>query len=105
MVEEKTLPEVETPSKSAVVKATLIALAVALVILFTAVLPAEYGIDPLKTGTALGLLGLSKAGETNAGGRAMPAQTGIYTSQSGNYKVHSEDLSLIPGEGVEIKYH
>ena len=36
---------------------------VALVILFTAVLPAEYGIDPLKTGALLGLTDLSKAAE------------------------------------------
>ena len=105
MIEEKTLPAVETPSKSAIIKATIIAFAVALVILFTAVLPAEYGIDPLRTGAALGLLGLSKAGDTNAGGRATPAQSGIYTAQDKDYKVDSEDLSLLPGEGVEIKYH
>ena len=54
MIEEQSLPAVETPSKGAIVKATVIALAVALVILFTAVLPAEYGIDPLKTGKAAG---------------------------------------------------
>lgn len=108
MIEQKSLPEepaIETPSKSAIVKATLIALAAAAVILFTAVLPAEYGIDPLHTGKALGLLGLAKAGDTNAGGRATPAQAGIYTTQSKDYKVDSEDLALLPGEGVEIKYH
>jgi len=32
------------------------ALAVAVVLLFVAVLPAEYGIDPLGTGRALGLV-------------------------------------------------
>ena len=105
MIEEKSLPAVEAPSKSAIVKATFIALAVALLILFTAVLPAEYGIDPLKTGKALGLLGLSQAADTTAAGRATPAQTGIYTPQPDTYKVDSEDLSLQPGEGVEIKYH
>ena len=83
MIKEESLASVETPSKSAIVKATVIALAVATLILFTAILPAEYGIDPLRTGAALGLLGLSKAGETNAGGRATPAQTGIYTAQPG----------------------
>ena len=51
------------PSKKAIAKATGIALAVALLILFTAVLPAEYGIDPLKTGAKLGLTDLSKATE------------------------------------------
>jgi len=105
MLEEKTLPAVETRSKKAILTATGIALLVALVILFTAVLPAEYGIDPLKTGAALGLTGLSKAADTTAAGRATPAQTGIYTAQPKIYKVDSEDLSLLPGEGVEIKYH
>src|ERR1700674_130912 len=105
MIEEKSLPAVDAPSKRAIVKATIIALAVALLILFTTVLPAEYGIDPLKTGKALGLLGLSKAADTTAAGRATPVQTGIYTAQPNIYKVDSEDLSLQPGEGVEIKYH
>jgi hypothetical protein len=99
----------ETPSKAAIVKATVIALAVALLILFTAVLPAEYGIDPLRTGKALGLTGISKATDTASAnataGRATPVQTGIYTAQPGTYKVDSEDLALTPGEGVEIKYH
>ena len=95
------------PSKSAILKATGIALAVALLILFTAVLPAEYGIDPLRTGKALGLLGLSKATDTASAtaGRPTPVQTGIFTPQPDTYKVDSEDLALGPGEGVEIKYH
>jgi hypothetical protein len=97
--------EPEAPSGGAILKATVIALAVALVILFTAVLPAEYGIDPLRTGKVLGLIGLSKANDGNTAGRATPVQTGIYTAQSGTYKVDSEDLILTPGEGVEIKYH
>lgn len=105
MIEQKNLPGVDTPSKKAIVMATVVALAVALLILFTAVLPAEYGIDPLKTGKALGLTGLSKAADTTAAGRATPVQTGIYTAQPNIYKVDSEDLSLLPGEGVEIKYH
>jgi len=105
MVEEKSLPAVQAPSKRAILKATGIALAVALLILFTAVLPAEYGIDPLRTGKALGLTGISKAAESSTAGRATPVQTGIYTAQPGPYKTDTEDLALGPGEGVEIKYH
>src|SRR5271169_67068 len=105
MIETENFPAVRAPSKMAIAKATGIALAVALLILFTAVLPAEYGIDPLKTGAALGLIGLSKAADTNAGARATPVQTGIFTAQTSTYKVDSEDLGLAPGEGVEIKYH
>jgi len=95
------------PSKRALAQATGIALAVALLLLFTIVLPAEYGYDPLKTGAALRLTGISKAGEIK--GRAVatpsPGQTGIYTPQSRIYKVDSEDFALQPGEGVEMKYH
>ncbi len=111
-MDTKQMPE--PPSKAALVKATGIALAVALVILFTAVLPAEYGIDPLKTGKALGLTSLALAGEMKskavtaaaaAPEIAAPKVTGVYTAQAKNYKTDSEDLSLRPGEGVEIKYH
>jgi hypothetical protein len=61
MIEQQDLQQVQAPSKKAIAKATGIALVVALVILFTAVLPAEYGIDPLKTGKALHLTDLAKA--------------------------------------------
>jgi len=51
------------PSMKALVTATLVALAVAAVILVAFVLPAEYGIDPLHTGRALGLTDLAGANE------------------------------------------
>ncbi|MDP8980032.1 MAG: hypothetical protein M3O35_05505 [Acidobacteriota bacterium] len=85
-------------------KATLIALAAALVLLITAVLPAEYGIDPLRTGRLLRLNGISQA-DSNSGGRATPASHGIYTMQPGTYKVDTEEIGLHPGEALEIKYH
>jgi hypothetical protein len=94
----------ETPSKRTIVRATTIALTVALILLFTAVLPAEYGIDPLKTGKLLHLNGIAQA-DSNAGGRAIPVKAGIYMLQPGTYKVDSEDIGLNPGEGFEIKYH
>ena len=110
MIEQQDLEQVQAPSKQAIAKATGIALAVALVILFTAVLPAEYGIDPLKTGKLLHLTDLAKATESKAeskpvGARPVAAPAGIYTAQSGIFKTDSEDLSLMAGEGVEIKYH
>jgi hypothetical protein len=93
------------PSKSALVKATGIALLAALLLLFTVVLPAEYAFDPLKTGSLLGLAGIAKAGE-GKGRSATPAvQTGVYTPQARTYKVDSEDFTLRPNEGVEMKYH
>ncbi len=101
-------PKIDAPSKSALVKATGIALLVALLLLFTAVLPAEYGFDPLKTGAALGLTGISQAQVKEVKGATptpAPGQTGVYTSQPKMYKVDSEDFQLKPGEGVEMKYH
>lgn len=83
------------------------ALGIALLLLFTAVLPAEYGYDPLKTGAMLGLTGIAKA-DDNSKGRAAPtpvAGASVYTPRPKTYKVDSEDFSLMPGEGVEMKYH
>jgi len=111
MVEQQDLQQVQAPSKKAIAKATGIALAAALLILFTAVLPAEYGIDPLKTGKLLHLTDLAKATEPKpepkaaVGARPVAPPAGIYTAQPGIFKTDSEDLSLMPGEGVEIKYH
>jgi hypothetical protein len=62
MTDGQNLAAVDGRSKSAIVKATLIALVVALVLLFAAVLPAEYGIDPLRTGKLLRLTGISQGG-------------------------------------------
>ncbi len=110
-MEVEDLPVTEAPSKGSIARATGIALAVALLILFTAVLPAEYGIDPLKTGRALHLTDLAKATETKPASTAVtaaapvPAPAGVYTSQPKVYKVDTEDLTLFPGDGVEIKYH
>ena len=104
MAEGQSVAAAETPSKASIIKATLIALAVGLVLLFTAVLPAEYGIDPLKTGKLLRLTGISQS-DSNAGGRATPADAGIYTLQPGTYKVDTEEIGLHPGEAFEIKYH
>lgn len=99
--------QIASHSKGSIAAATGIALAVAVLILFTAVLPAEYGIDPLRTGAALGLTQLAQATAKAPAGAApkAPVQTGVYTAQPATYKVDSEDLTLRPGEGVEIKYH
>ena len=85
------LPRNEAPSRKTIARATGIALAIALLILFTAVLPAEYGIDPLKTGAALHLTDLARANETKPASAsrtsAAPvlAPAGVYTAQSKVY--------------------
>jgi hypothetical protein len=97
----------EAPSKAALAKATAIALLVALLLLFVAVLPAEYGFDPLRTGRLFGLTGIAQSGEVK--GRATPTvapgAATVYTPQPRTYKVDSEDFTLRPNEGVEMKYH
>src|SRR5262245_21092914 len=105
--ELETLQTPAPPSKQKLARATLVALLVAAVILFTAVLPAEYGIDPLGTGAALGLTSLSEARGATPDAPVTTAAviTGVYTSQPKTYKVDTESLKLVPGMGVEIKYH
>ena len=118
---------IEGPSKQRLLKATAVAILVAAAIFFTAVLPAEYGIDPLHTGAALGLMNLAKSAPTSAVSTApvTPAITaaapgitfvpgvngeapvihGVFVAQPNGYKIDSRELHLNPGEGVEIKYH
>lgn len=107
--ELETLQTPAPPSKQKLAKATILALLVAAVILVTAVLPAEYGIDPLGTGAALGLTDLANAAAATPAAApaivAAPAVTGVYTSHPKIYKVDTEDLVLPPGGGVELKYH
>lgn len=77
-----------SPRKIAV--AAGVALLIAVVVLFGAVLPAEYGIDPLGTGEALGLLALS--------------QVSPIGPELGEYKLDASELRLGPGEWVEYSY-
>lgn len=106
MTQELAAQKAEAPSKAAIARATGIALSVAVVLLFVAVLPAEYGYDPLKTGAALGLTGISKAAEVQTGAAPKPVTpSGVYTPQSKLYKVDAQDFTLRPGDGVEMKYH
>ena len=104
MIPEQNQPHPDTPSRRTLAWATGIALLVALVLLFTVVLPAEYGFDPLRTGAALKLTGIAMA-EVNGRATPKPGQAVIYTSQPRIYKVESEDFRLTPGQAVEMKYH
>lgn len=89
------------PSKSKLLRATLIALAVAAVVLVTVVLPAEYGIDPLGTGNALGLVTISEATVVPVAA----ASGGPIAPRSSGYKVDAIEFILFPGDSVEYKYH
>ncbi|MCZ6617615.1 MAG: hypothetical protein O7E57_05740 [Gammaproteobacteria bacterium] len=72
--------------------ATGAALSGAAIVLVTLVLPAEYGMDPLGTGAALGLGALAEPGSSTL------------TSQETPYSVNSVEFTLGPFESVEYKY-
>lgn len=88
------------PSKAKLATATLIALIVAGVVLVTVVLPAEYDIDPLGTGEALGLVVLAGGGAAPA----IPVRADGLIDQSSEYRLDRRTFELEPGEFVEFKY-
>jgi hypothetical protein len=95
------------PSGRTLAKATLVALVLAGIVLVTTVLPAEYGIDPLGTGKALGLSDLFAAGaEVTPSGPATIVATegGPVFSQSRDYRVDTRSFTIPPGSGLEFKY-
>ena len=80
--------EAASPRKIAL--AAVVALLTATLLFVAAVLPAEYGIDPLGTGQLLGLLAL--------------AQVPAITAESGEYRRDAAELQLAPSEWVEYTY-
>jgi hypothetical protein len=88
-----------------IIVATAVAAAVAALILVVAVLPAEYGIDLLGTGRALGLTALS--GTAPAETAPPAAATPTLNAAAGKTTPFTTDLykvELRPFEGVEYKY-
>lgn len=98
----------------------------AAILLVTVVLPAEYGIDPLGTGKSLGLTAIAEAAspavlpEAVAGATILPVLQltkhnsrwgesavvkGSFIAQPARFNVDSREITLDPGEGMEIKYH
>jgi hypothetical protein len=83
---------VTAPSVRKILLATAGAAVVAAIILITAVLPAEYGIDPLGTGRLMGLTDL--AGNSTA----------AIKRQDAAYRTNTASFELGPYEFVEFKY-
>ena len=92
---------VEAPSKSKILKATAVALVVAVIVLVTVVLPAEYSIDPLGTGRALGLMDIAAA---EASGDPASVGAGGLFPQLADYRTDTAEFRLVPNEWVEYKY-
>lgn len=85
------------------------ALFVAGLILVIAVLPAEYGVDPLGVGRRLGLTAMSDVAqrvEALAADRAAAGVGGIQTiaPQDRRFQEETVDFTLGPGKYVEYKY-
>ncbi len=89
----------DPPSKARLAWATLAALLVAGVVLVSTVLPAEYDIDPLGIGQALGLRVLSAPGV----GPIAVREDGLSAYRS-SYRTELRTFELEPGGWVEYKY-
>lgn len=94
------------PSRRRILIATAIALFVAHAVLVVAVLPAEYGIDHLGTGNALGLTALSETQEEPAAAPSTleAVRPGVNTAQALPLAQDTFTVELRPFEGVEYKY-
>lgn len=104
------LPTPQVPSMRTLARASAIALAVALLLLMTVVLPAEYGIDPLGTGRAMGLVALTEAPADEpaaappAGAALVPAVEGAVGYYPAEYKFDAREIVLQPYDFIEYKY-
>ena len=82
------------PSLRTLAVASAVSVVVAALVLVTAVLPAEYGIDPLGTGRMLGFTALSQAGTVTPvpppqGATLAPVPQGAFALYPGEYKFDS----------------
>jgi len=117
----------ELPSSKQLLRSTVIAIIAAAVLLVTVVLPSEYGIDPTRIGSVLGLTQMGeikmtlaaeakKATEAEAAQRNSGQQTAVVQPQQNtapSQKVATENnvatkademtVTLKPGESIEIK--
>ena len=89
----------DPPSKAKLAWATLAALVVAGVVLVATVLPAEYDIDPLGIGEALGLRVLSEPGSG-----PIPVRSDGLIAHRSSYRLDRRTFELEPGGFVEYKY-
>lgn len=108
----------ELPSTGKLIKSTLIAAAVAVVLLITVVMPAEYGIDPTGIGKPLGLkrmgeikVALAKEAEADTLLALNPAPAPMATAdiaevvEKAGTPIREDQMqvTLAPDEGTEIK--
>lgn len=109
-MDEPAGPRATPASVRGIAKAVIVSALAALVLLVTAILPAEYGIDPLGTGRALGLSMLSGTAALAPvpppqGDALAPVQEGLVAFYPDEYRYDARELTLGPYEYLEFKYH
>jgi hypothetical protein len=103
-------PAAQPPSTRALIMTCAGSLVVAAVLLVIVIMPAEYGIDPLGTGKALGLTAISSSAAdapvlpSPQGDKLAPVQDGPVALYPAAYKIDSREFVLGPYEYVEYKY-
>jgi hypothetical protein len=98
------------PSSKSLIKATAFALVAAIILLFTAILPAEYGIDPTGIGERIGLTVLNTASAIEEDEVAVTPDTGSLSTglnpvwkSDMQYRADSLTVTLLPNQGSELK--
>ena len=115
--------QAELPSSQKLIKSTILAAISAVVLLFTVVLPAEYGIDPTGVGKLLRLTEMGQVKQQLADEAAADA-AGLVATETSDIDNMTEQtinttptdttvadgqwrdeipFTLTPGEGIEIK--
>ena len=123
MYNSDTPSQAELPSSKQLIKSTILAAIAAIVILFTVVLPAEYGIDPTGVGKLLRLTEMGQIKQQLAEEAAADA-AGLVATETSDIDNMTEQtinttptdttvadgqwrdeipFTLTPGEGIEIK--
>jgi hypothetical protein len=92
-----------TPSVRQLVRATLVALGTAAIVLIVAVLPAEYGIDPTGVGRRIGLLRPAPAEVALTPGPADATLGQPVVKEGTPFRTDEMTLTLGSGDGAEIK--
>lgn len=86
-----------TQSNTTIIKASIIALVVALIVFVTIILPAEYNIDPTGSGKLMGLTVLAGEAQTD------PVKPAMKETSSG-YQENTTTVIVPPNKGVEYKF-
>jgi hypothetical protein len=93
------------PSSARLLRATIVAMAVAALLLVTVVMPAEFGLDPLGVGRALGLYrpAATAAAESPAMDEAGEETGAPVVTSDAPFRSDEMTVTLQSGEGIEIK--